>query len=521
MVNAAAAGPSRGLLDVLFGSGESEASEADGQGFLPLMNLIKALKEKNEEDASTEIGRTDTGTKPGVGAIEYRPDEIPGLLAEANAGKVSQQKLEQDKDAISRLAMLYGMQQAQAQQQQVQGPMPIPSVELDEVNRILKEKSLPPLSHQETSLLDSVNQKIGQANQNPILNGMPKAEEAAQMDKATQPKAEALGALFSKELAQRGVDAKAIKSAETKAQSVAPEKMLHTDTYLQMHESFAKGAPKENGLDMNSSKKLLQEDGNISPLKSQESLTKAAVQQNAEDAGKKDLFGRSDSGSGDPIDLKDRKLPQAQGIAFAEGLTQSLKGSSDPLIRDVYLQGTNPNEMRETLLGEIGQGVSAQALRGGGEMKIVIHPEDLGEVKIKVSTRQGKVEVQMVSENEEVAKLIRSGSQDLDSSLRDQNLTLAKFEVTVSADGNVSSIDAKGNLTDQFLSQNSQNGFSQGAGGDDSRFARWNGSQQGQDNSPRFGSMSSEDSGRPAAASAKATPKSQARDSSRRLDVVA
>ena len=45
----------------------------------------------------------------------------------------------------------------------------------------------------------------------------------------------------------------------------------------------------------------------------------------------------------------------------------------------------------------------------------------------------------MQAENEEVAKMIRGGSKDLEASLKDQNLSLAKFEVTVSDSSSVAS----------------------------------------------------------------------------------
>ncbi len=48
MSNATAAGPSRGLLDMLFGAKGAEEAGKDGQEFGGLMDLIKALKDKKD-----------------------------------------------------------------------------------------------------------------------------------------------------------------------------------------------------------------------------------------------------------------------------------------------------------------------------------------------------------------------------------------------------------------------------------------------------------------------------------------
>src|SRR4029077_7927749 len=136
------------------------------------------------------------------------------------------------------------------------------------------------------------------------------------------------------------------------------------------------------------------------------------------------------------------------------------------------------------------------------EMRLVIHPDDLGEVKLKVGTKNGKVEVQVMAENEDVAKMIRAGSKELEASLKSQNLSLAKFEVSVSDASSVVSTDTKSGLNEQFLSQNQQqhksSAFAQGSLGDDSRGARWGAADQGSRQGGGF-SPHSEDSGRNAA----------------------
>lgn len=154
-------------------------------------------------------------------------------------------------------------------------------------------------------------------------------------------------------------------------------------------------------------------------------------------------------------------------------------------------------------------------------MRLVIHPEALGEVKLKISTRSdGKVEVQVSAQNDDVAKIIRGGSKELESSLRDQNLTLAKFDVSVTADAPVASTDTRASLSDQFMpnQQNAQQSFSQAGSEQGQRFAQWEGNQQPgrQFSSPEMSSGGNNKSG-----SALPAQKNPSRDGSRRLDVVA
>jgi flagellar hook-length control protein FliK len=174
--------------------------------------------------------------------------------------------------------------------------------------------------------------------------------------------------------------------------------------------------------------------------------------------------------------------------------------------------------MRPTLLNEVNQGVSLQALKGGGEMRLVINPPELGEIKLQIGTKNGKVDVQVTAQNESVASVIRSGSKELERSLRDESLSLTKFDVTVTPDAPVAATDTRNSLSDQFLQQNQQNGFLQ-AGADDKGFNRWDGNQNQRQGS-NAGSMA-EDQGRNTASRPDSSRTTPSRDTTRRLDVVA
>lgn len=69
---------------------------------------------------------------------------------------------------------------------------------------------------------------------------------------------------------------------------------------------------------------------------------------------------------------------------------------------------------------------------GGGEMKVKLTPEGMGEVNLKVKVNDGKVDIQMVTESREAKKLLEAGLNDLRSNLESHRLNLDNFKVDVS-----------------------------------------------------------------------------------------
>lgn len=67
--------------------------------------------------------------------------------------------------------------------------------------------------------------------------------------------------------------------------------------------------------------------------------------------------------------------------------------------------------------------------KGGGEMKVTMNPEGLGEVAMRVSVEGGKVSVQMVTESDEAKKLIERSIGDLKSGLAQNHLQIDTIKV--------------------------------------------------------------------------------------------
>lgn len=70
--------------------------------------------------------------------------------------------------------------------------------------------------------------------------------------------------------------------------------------------------------------------------------------------------------------------------------------------------------------------------KGGGEMKVRLTPEGLGEVTMKVHVLNGQVSVEMVTENSEAKKLIESGLGDLKATLASHKLNVDQIKVDLS-----------------------------------------------------------------------------------------
>lgn len=66
---------------------------------------------------------------------------------------------------------------------------------------------------------------------------------------------------------------------------------------------------------------------------------------------------------------------------------------------------------------------------GGGEMKVTLRPDGLGEVAMRVSVNEGKVNVQMITESDEAKKLIERQLGDLKTSLTTHHLQVDSIKV--------------------------------------------------------------------------------------------
>lgn len=103
---------------------------------------------------------------------------------------------------------------------------------------------------------------------------------------------------------------------------------------------------------------------------------------------------------------------------------------------------------------------NAQVLmkKGGGEMKVQMHPEGMGQVDLKVGVKDGRVDVQILAETADAKRLLEKNIGDLKLNLTAQKLQVDNIKVDVSqnAEKNLSQ-DQQGDLNReqarQFLGQ--------------------------------------------------------------------
>lgn len=70
------------------------------------------------------------------------------------------------------------------------------------------------------------------------------------------------------------------------------------------------------------------------------------------------------------------------------------------------------------------------------EVRIVLNPENLGEVSLKIATRNGIITAEFIAESQRVKEVIESNFNKLKDTLQEQGIDVGALEVNVSSDGN-------------------------------------------------------------------------------------
>ncbi len=95
--------------------------------------------------------------------------------------------------------------------------------------------------------------------------------------------------------------------------------------------------------------------------------------------------------------------------------------------------------------------------KGGGEMKVQMSPEGLGKVAMKVNVENGRVNVEMIAENNDAKKIIEKGMGELKATLASHKLNVEQIKVDVSnnltADLSQDQGDAERQFAQQFMGQ--------------------------------------------------------------------
>ncbi|MGE3972984.1 MAG: flagellar hook-length control protein FliK [Bdellovibrionales bacterium] len=101
----------------------------------------------------------------------------------------------------------------------------------------------------------------------------------------------------------------------------------------------------------------------------------------------------------------------------------------------------------QTNVRNVLQGAQILIQKGGGEMKVKLTPEGMGSVDLKVMVKNGKVDIQMLTESAETKRLLESSIEELKGSLAMHKLSLENMKV----DGANTKLDTA--LDQGFLNQ--------------------------------------------------------------------
>lgn len=198
-----------------------------------------------------------------------------------------------------------------------------------------------------------------------------------------------------------------------------------------------------------------------------------------------------------------------------------------PEVAGHVVKGANAEDRlsSETLFG-VSNGIREFAAQGtGGEMRIRLRPENLGELHVRVVTDGKNVDLQIQASDGHAKKIIEESMSHLKESMASQNLSLGSVDFTV---GQAQQGGASGNSSDQSQQQSqSQGSFGQdmlgqqNAGGSSGREG-WGGSREpgdgGAGRASRIGASASARGAAQMAASASARA-GGTRSASGRLDV--
>ncbi|MGZ3721479.1 MAG: flagellar hook-length control protein FliK [Bdellovibrionales bacterium] len=169
-----------------------------------------------------------------------------------------------------------------------------------------------------------------------------------------------------------------------------------------------------------------------------------------------------------------------------------------------------PGAPQQMAVPELVQQAQLMVRDGGGDMKVTLHPDGMGEVALRVSVTDGKVNVQMITESDEAKRMIERSIGDLKTGLGNNHLQVDSIKVDTATNLG-KQLEQQYHEAARQQAQQSMEQFRQEGGG------QWRRSffDTGVVNPYRTQGDAPRDSSAPASARARST------DGSRRLDLVA
>lgn len=181
-----------------------------------------------------------------------------------------------------------------------------------------------------------------------------------------------------------------------------------------------------------------------------------------------------------------RKQREAQGLedlrldtAMASGVTGTTAGATGggeriEVSANVVQGAGAQNRLSTDGLVNVSQGVLRLASNGGGEIRLRLKPDHLGELHVRVTDRGGQLGLQIHASDERSKRILESSLSHLRESLAGQNLSVGRIDVAL-ASSNLGSQMGDPSRQDGGSSQHqAMNGGQNPFGGQQSGFGRSN-----------------------------------------------
>lgn len=164
--------------------------------------------------------------------------------------------------------------------------------------------------------------------------------------------------------------------------------------------------------------------GNSSPMS--QNLAASVQTQSAAGISANNFTDNSDQESD-----SQENLQQQDTAIRADGSTQKLNLESK---NPEFVMANRPTESQHAQnVKTISEQADLMVQKGGGEIKVRLQPEGLGEILLKVRTKGANVHLEMVAENSEAKRLIENGLSDLKANLAHHKLSVENVKVEVAS----------------------------------------------------------------------------------------
>lgn len=137
-------------------------------------------------------------------------------------------------------------------------------------------------------------------------------------------------------------------------------------------------------------------------------------------------------GAGGRLALLTRLTGSAEAARGAIGAVD--RAGSQPVNREsVAMQGpvrpASAQALREQAIGQMQRGLASMLVQGGGRMTVVLRPEQLGEVRVRMETRDGVVKARLTASTEAARQTLESGLDALRASLEARGVRVEALDI--------------------------------------------------------------------------------------------